>query len=92
MFAPEVAVANIFVLLLENIWQWLGFSQKDAAKRLVEKCLIEKTDYKIFAPQLGGAKKLLEKKIIENTDCKPVFKKSIQTQCNLSKFMSQQPK
>ena len=61
-----------FVIDLDNIWQWLGFSQKDAAKRLVEKCLIEKTDYKIFAPQLGGAKKLLEKKIIENTDCKPV--------------------
>jgi hypothetical protein len=46
-----------FVIDLDNVWQWLGFSQKDAAKRLLEKNFIENTDYKIIAPQSCGAKK-----------------------------------
>jgi hypothetical protein len=46
-----------FVIDLDNVWQWLGFSQKDAAKRLLEKNFIENTDYKIIAPQCCGAKK-----------------------------------
>lgn len=36
-----------FVIDLDNVWKWLGFSQKDAAKRLLEKNFIEDTDYKI---------------------------------------------
>ena len=40
---------------LDNIWGWLGFSQKDAAKRTIEKHFTINTDYKIFAPQVGGA-------------------------------------
>ena len=46
-----------FIIDLDNIWKWVGFGQKDTAKRLIEKCLIENTDYKIFAPHLVGAKK-----------------------------------
>ncbi len=46
-----------FVIDLDNIWKWIGFGQKDTAKRLMEKYLIENTDYKIFAPNLAGAKK-----------------------------------
>ena len=44
-----------FVIDLDNIWGWLGFSQKDAAKRTIEKHFAINTDYKIFAPQVGGA-------------------------------------
>lgn len=36
-----------FVIDLDNVWKWIGFSQKDAAKRLLEKNFIEDTDYKI---------------------------------------------
>jgi hypothetical protein len=46
-----------FVIDLDDIWGWLGFSQKDAAKRVIDKNFIINTDYKIFAPQVGGAKK-----------------------------------
>ena len=42
---------------LDNIWQWLGFSQKDASKRVLEKNFLINKDYKIFAPQVGGANK-----------------------------------
>jgi hypothetical protein len=35
-----------FVIDLDNIWQWLGFSQKMTAKRLLENCLINDEDYK----------------------------------------------
>ena len=38
-----------------NIWGWLGFSQKDAAKRTLDKHFTINIDYKIFAPQVGGA-------------------------------------
>jgi len=48
---------NDFVIDLDNVWKWLGFSQKDAAKRVIEKNFVIDKDYKIFAPQVGGAKK-----------------------------------
>ena len=35
-----------FAIDLDNIWQWLGFSQKMTAKRLLENCLINNEDYK----------------------------------------------
>ena len=54
-----------FIIDLDNVWGWLGFSQKDAAKRVLEKNFKLDIDYKIFAPQFGGAKELLEK------NCKP---------------------
>ena len=46
-----------FVIDLDNVWQWLAFSQKDAAKRVLEKNFVENTDYTITAPQCCGAKK-----------------------------------
>jgi hypothetical protein len=48
---------NDFVIDLDNVWKWLDFSQKDAAKRVIEKNFYINKDYKIFAPQVGGAKK-----------------------------------
>ncbi len=36
-----------FVIDLDNIWKWIGFSQKVNAKVLLEKNFIEDTDYKI---------------------------------------------
>jgi len=46
-----------FIIDLDNIWQWIGFSQKVNAKVLLERNFIENTDYKIFAPQVGVEKK-----------------------------------
>jgi hypothetical protein len=40
-----------FVIDLDNIWQWLGFSQKDAAKRLLEKHFTMEIDYKVSLRQ-----------------------------------------
>jgi len=48
---------NDFIIDLDNVWKWLGFSQKDAAKRVMEKNFLFNKDYKIFAPQVGGSKK-----------------------------------
>ena len=38
-----------FVIDLDNIWEWLGFSQKVRAKELLEKNFIENTDYKLLS-------------------------------------------
>ena len=54
-----------FVIDLDNVWKWLGFSQKVNAKMLLEKQFIIDKDYKKlillqqkqnFAPQTCGAK------------------------------------
>jgi len=37
---------NDFVIDLDNVWQWLGFSSKFNAKRLLEKCFMLDLDYK----------------------------------------------
>ena len=37
---------NDFVIDLDNIWKWLGFSQKVNAKTLLEKQFVEEKDYK----------------------------------------------
>jgi len=39
---------NDFVIDLDNIWQWLGFSQKAMAKRTLEKYFTVENDYKIL--------------------------------------------
>ena len=49
---------NDYVIDIDNVWKWLDFSQKDAAKRVIEKNFLINKDYKIFAPQVGGAKKI----------------------------------
>lgn len=59
---------NDFVINLDEVWKWCGFSRKDPAKRVVEKYFTENVDYKIIflqsgenkiaekaAPQVGGA-------------------------------------
>ena len=48
---------NDFVIDLDGIWKWIGFSQKVNAKVVLEKNFIENTDYKIFSPQVGVIKK-----------------------------------
>ena len=44
-----------FIIDLNDIWKWCGFSRKDPAKRVLEKYFIENIDYKKAAPQIGGA-------------------------------------
>ena len=38
---------------LDNIWEWLGFSQKVNAKRVLEKNFIIEKDYKLLLSQQG---------------------------------------
>jgi hypothetical protein len=42
---------NEFVIDLENIWKWIGFSRKDHAKILFIKHFVLNIDYKILLPQ-----------------------------------------
>ena len=44
---------NDFVIDLDNIWKWLGFSQKIRAKNVLEKNFIIEKDYKILLAQLS---------------------------------------
>jgi hypothetical protein len=48
---------NDFVIDLDNVWKWLGFSAKHNSKYLLEKQFIIDIDYKIFAIEASGAKK-----------------------------------
>lgn len=48
-----------FVVDFDNVWKWLGFSRKDPAKRLLEKCFTEHIDYqvnKLAAPNVAANK------------------------------------
>jgi len=47
---------NEFVVNLDHVWTWLGFSQKYNAERMLEKHFIIDIDYKNFTPPIGGAK------------------------------------
>ena len=40
-----------FVIDLDNVWQWIGFSRKDPAKKLLEKHFERDVDYKIELQQ-----------------------------------------
>ena len=42
---------NDFVIDLDNIWKWLGFSQKIKAKQMLEKNFIIDKDYKLLLYQ-----------------------------------------
>ena len=60
---------NDFVIDLDNVWKWLGFNQKEGAKRVLDKNFILDNDYKILlrrpaeqvsndlTPEASGAKK-----------------------------------
>lgn len=43
---------NDFVIDLNDIWKWIGFSRKDPAKSCIKKNFIENIDYKISLPNL----------------------------------------
>jgi len=40
-----------FVIDLDNVWKWLGFSKKQPAKTLLEKYFKLDTDYKVLTAQ-----------------------------------------
>ena len=44
---------NDFVIDLDNVWQWLGFSQKVNAKRVLEKNFTIDKDYKSLLCQIA---------------------------------------
>ena len=44
---------NEFVIDLDNIWEWLGFSRKDPAKKTLVKQFTKDVDYKILLHQLA---------------------------------------
>jgi len=46
-----------FVIDLDNIWKWLGFSNKDKAKRLLEKRFQIEIDYKCLLTLEGEQRK-----------------------------------
>jgi len=48
---------NDYVIDLDDIWKWLGFYQKDNAKRLLEKQFIEDIDYKYLVLSKDEQKK-----------------------------------
>jgi hypothetical protein len=39
---------NDFVIDLDDVWKWLGFNQKENAKRLLDKCFTIDKDYKVL--------------------------------------------
>ena len=45
-----------FVIDLDNFWEWIGFSAKDKAKRLLIKSFIKDIDYIILIPPKGEQK------------------------------------
>jgi len=57
-----------FVVDLDNIWKWLGFTQKFNAERILEKHFNLDVDYKNLTPQVGGAR--ISPESSENTDVK----------------------
>ena len=45
-----------FVVDLDNVWKWMGFSQKYNAERIIEKYFTDGIDYTKLAPPIGGAR------------------------------------
>jgi hypothetical protein len=56
---------NDFVIDLDNVWKWLGFSQKDASKRVLEKNFVIEIDYKVLLHKLVEQTKVSEKSEIK---------------------------
>ena len=42
-----------FIIDMDDVWKWLGFSRRDHCKRVVEKHFTNDIDYKILLPQIG---------------------------------------
>jgi hypothetical protein len=45
-----------YVIDLDDIWKWCGFTQKKSAKKVLEKNFVIETDYKCFALPTGKAR------------------------------------
>jgi len=65
---------NDFVIDLDNIWQWLGFSQKIKSKQMLEKNFIIDKDYKLLLTQ-----KLEQKNDNRGGHNKEIFMLNIET-------------
>ena len=48
---------NDFVIDLDNVWHWLGFSSKHKSKELLNKYFIINQDYKVLITHPGEQKK-----------------------------------
>ncbi|ATZ80743.1 putative glycosyltransferase [Bodo saltans virus] len=57
---------NDFIINLDDIWKWIGFTRKGHAKRLLIKLFVKDVDYKILFPHLDN--KNLENQDLENQD------------------------
>ena len=46
-----------FVIKLNDVWKWIGYSRMDPAQRFLKKNFVKDVDYRVenFAPQVGGA-------------------------------------
>ena len=42
---------NEFIIDLDNVWKWIGFSRKDPAKVVLDKNFIKDVDYKVVFQQ-----------------------------------------
>jgi hypothetical protein len=45
-----------FVVDLDDVWKWIGFSQKYNAERIIERHFTVDSDYKQITSQMGGAR------------------------------------
>ena len=45
-----------FIIDMDDVWKWLGFSRKDHCKRVIEKHFTNDIDYKTTLPNLGERK------------------------------------
>ena len=50
-----------FVIDLDNVWKWIGFSRKDHCKRTLEKHFTDDMDYKVALPNSEERKKMIHK-------------------------------
>lgn len=46
-----------FVIDLDDVWKWIGFSTKQHAKTVIERHFIIENDYKLFATEIAEANK-----------------------------------
>jgi hypothetical protein len=69
---------NDFIIDLDNIWKWLGFSQKMTAKRVLEKNFLIEKDYK-FLPYQVVKQKVNEEKAGSGGHNKETFMLNIDT-------------
>lgn len=45
-----------YIINMDDVWKWLGFSRKDHCKRVIEKHFMKDIDYKIALPNSGERK------------------------------------